>query len=117
PEAAYLAEVAGSDIYLGLLGERYGKPLPSGYSATHAEYREAIRRGLRISVWTTSGALSGPQRDFLDEVRVFKTTGTYTDPSNLGQLVSGRMRSLSAEALSPWIKVHNVIFRARRVAY
>ena len=44
PESAYLNEVAASDVYLGILGERYGTPLPSGYSATHAEYREAIRR-------------------------------------------------------------------------
>lgn len=38
PEEAYLAEVEGSDIYIGILGRRYGKPLKSRYSATHAEY-------------------------------------------------------------------------------
>jgi hypothetical protein len=41
PEDAYLARVAASDIYLGILGTRYGKPLKTGYSATHAEYNES----------------------------------------------------------------------------
>ena len=31
PEAAYLAEVSTSTIYVGLLGARYGKPLPDAF--------------------------------------------------------------------------------------
>ena len=115
PEAAYLAEVAGSDIYVGVLGERYGKPLASGYSATHTEYREAVRRGLRVSVWAHQGPFSGPQRDFLDEVRVFRTTGTFSDADDLASRVAARLKVLAAEDTSPWVKVGNSIFRARRV--
>ena len=44
PEEAYLAEVEGSDVYIGILGRRYGKPLKSRYSATHAEYLHAETR-------------------------------------------------------------------------
>lgn len=117
PEAAYLAEVAASDIYVGILGERYGRPLPTGYSATHAEYREAVRRGLRVAVWATHGPLSGPQRDFLDEVRVFRTTGSYSDEADLATKVEVRLRALAAEYLSPWVKIGNAIFRARRVRH
>ena len=69
PEAAYLSEGRGSDVYVGILGERYGTPLQTGYSATHAEYREALRHGLRTSVWVSNGTLSGPQQDFVKEVR------------------------------------------------
>lgn len=97
PEAAYLAEVAASDIYVGILGERYGRPLSTGYSATHAEYREDVKRGLRLSVWVSDGSLSGPQRDFLDEVRVFRTTGSYSTPVDLGEKVANRLRVLAAE--------------------
>jgi hypothetical protein len=114
-EAAYLSEVATSDIYVGILGERYGAPLPSGYSATHAEYREAVRRGLRISVWASSGALSGPQRDFLDEVRVFRTTGTYSSAEELASGVSERLLALAADSFSPWVKIGRVVLRARRI--
>jgi Domain of unknown function (DUF4062) len=52
PEEAYLAEVEGSDIYIGILGKRYGKPLKSRFSPTHAEYRHAERHALRMAVWT-----------------------------------------------------------------
>jgi hypothetical protein len=50
PEEAYLAEVEGSDIYIGILGRRYGKPLKSRYSATHAEYLHAEKHALRMAI-------------------------------------------------------------------
>jgi Domain of unknown function (DUF4062) len=115
PEDAYTAQVASSDIYLGILGPRYGKPLKTGYSATHAEYNEAVARGLRISVWTTNADQDGRQRDFLDEIRVFHTTGTYTSPDDLAQRVESRLRAMAGDALAPWVKVGNTIFRATGV--
>ncbi|MGH8980003.1 MAG: DUF4062 domain-containing protein [Acidimicrobiales bacterium] len=115
PEDAYTAQVASSDIYLGILGGRYGKPLKTGYSATHAEYNEATNRGLRISVWTTSAEQDGRQRDFLDEVRVFHTTGTYSSPDDLAGRVERRLRAIAADALAPWVKVGPAVFRASSI--
>lgn len=115
PENAYLGAVAASDVYVGLLGPRYGKPLKTGYSATHAEYDEAVRRGLRISVWSAAGDLDGRQWDFLDAVRVFHTTGSYASPEDLGAKVERRLREIAAETLSPWVKVGNAVFRATKV--
>lgn len=114
-EDAYLANVAASDVYLGVLGARYGRPLKSGYSASHAEYNEAVRRGLRISVWVPPDGLDGPQRDFLDGTRVFHTTGSYASPDDLASRVERRLRSMAAEALSPWVKVGNAVFRSTTV--
>jgi hypothetical protein len=116
-EDAYLANVAASDIYLGVLGGRYGKPLKSGYSATHAEYNEAVRRGLRISVWAPPDGLDGPQRDFLEAIRVFHTTGSYSSAEDLAARVERRLRTMATESLSPWVKVGNTIFRARSVTH
>src|SRR5438132_9224283 len=62
PEEAYLAEVEGSDIYVGILGRRYGKPLKSRFSATHAEYLHAEKHALRMAVWTSAGAGPGGTR-------------------------------------------------------
>jgi hypothetical protein len=115
PEEAYLAQVASSDIYMGILGQRYGKLLKSGYSATHAEYDEAMRRGLRSSIWNWDGELDGRQRDFLEEVRVFHTTGSYSSPDDLAQRIERRLRVLAAESIAPWVKVGNSIFRATSV--
>lgn len=115
PEDAYLGNVAASDIYLGILGSRYGKPFKTGYSATHTEYNEAVRRGLRVSVWTARDGLDGSQRDFLEAVRVFHTTGSYASPDELSAGVERRLRAMAAEALAPWVKVGNTIFRATGV--
>jgi hypothetical protein len=112
PGQAYLAQVRSSDIYIGILGQGYGTPLSTGYSATHAEYNEAEAQGLRVSVWATSGAMDGPQRDFRDAVRVFHVTGTYDSPKTLRAGVERRLRDLAAEALSPWVKIGNVVVRA-----
>lgn len=115
-ETAYLDGVRSSDIYIGILGERYGRPSASGYSATHAEYLEAVRSGLRISVWHATGSLDGHQNDFLEEVRVFQTTGAYASPDDLGRKVEDRIKLIAAEALSPWCKVGSALFRATRFA-
>jgi hypothetical protein len=63
-EVAYLDGVRGADIYVGVLGPRYGLPDASGYSPTHLEYNEAVHNGLRVSVWATTGEMDGRQRDF-----------------------------------------------------
>lgn len=113
-ETAYLAGVQSSDVYVGILGERYGTPAPSGYSATHAEYDEAVKSGLRISVWSTTAEMDGRQQDFLNEVRVFHTTGNYSNPDELSAGLNRRLTQLAAAEGSPWCKVGQVLFRARR---
>ncbi len=116
-EQAYLSEVASCDIYVGLLGERYGRLLaPRRYSATHLEYQEAERRGLRLSVWVDRTVEpEGRQQDFIEEVRAFVTTGEYADAAGLGQAVEGRLRRIAAEELMPWCKLGPAVFRARRI--
>jgi Domain of unknown function (DUF4062) len=116
-ESAYLDGVRASDIYLGILGCRYGRPDRTGYSATEGEYNEAVRRGLRLSIWTTSEDFDGPQHDFLDRIRVFNTTGSYGSPDELGVAIERRLRELAAEDGSPWCKVGPAVFRARRFSH
>ena len=89
-ETAYLEGVRASDIYVGILGPRYGRPDHTGYAATHVEYNEAVRTGLRLSVWTTADPRDGPQNDFVDSVRVFNTTGSYRSPDQLATGVERR---------------------------
>lgn len=116
PEAAYLAEVRSSTIYLGILGPTYGRILPSRFSATHAEYRAAEQAGLRISVWTvTDENWDGDQQRFVQEVRTFHVTGSYKDPEDLARRVSVRLKKIAAENLSPWVKLGKLIFRASEI--
>ena len=113
-ETAYLAGVQSSDIYVGILGARYGTPNRTGYAPTHAEYNEAIKAGLRISVWATTAEMDGRQRDFLNEVRAFHTTGRYSSADELREALTRRLAEVAAAEHSPWCKVGHVLFRARR---
>lgn len=116
PNEAYLAEVRSSTIYVGLLGARYGRLLPDRYSATHQEFREAEREGLRTTVWTQDGVeREGPQQSFFDEVRAFGVTGNYGTPAELRERLGARLREIAAEDLSPWVKLGGLIFRATEV--
>lgn len=116
PNQAYLAEVRSSDIYVGLLGARYGKPLPSRFSATHEEYLDAEGRGLRLSVWVEQGAnREGHQQSFLEEVRTFNVTGSYGSPAELQSELEKRLQAIAAEELSPWCKLGPAVFRARQI--
>lgn len=114
---AYLSGVAQSDIYLGIVADRYGTMLQSGRSPTHEEYREARRLGRRISVWAHADGAQrqGNARDFLDEVRVFHTTGQFADSDDLAQRVLRRLAEIAADQESPWVKVGDAVFRVERV--
>jgi hypothetical protein len=117
PEQAYLAELETSDIYLGILGRRYGKPLASRFSATHSEYIHAEKRGLRIAVWAVkANDREGHEQSFLDEIRVFHVAPEFSSPDDLEAQVKDRLRTIAAEDLAPWCKLANVVFRAREVA-
>ncbi len=117
PETAYLDGVARSDIYVAIIADRYGRMLPSGRSPTHEEYLEARRRGLRIAVWVAAddGDRQGNARDFVAELQVFYTTGTYTTVPSLTRSVDERIREIAAEENAPWVKLDGIVFRANSI--
>ncbi|WP_374971249.1 DUF4062 domain-containing protein [Terrabacter sp. BE26] len=116
-EVAYLGEVATSTIYLGILGREYGRiDKAQRLSATHAEYREAERLGLPVSVWVQQEEdMLADEFNFLSEVRLFHTTGSFTDESDLVSKVSRRLEAMCAEAVSPWAKLGDAVIRARDI--
>ena len=116
PEEAYLAEVEGADIYLGILGRRYGKPLKTRFSATHTEYLYAEKHALRIAVWTSAAPdREGHQQAFLDEVRTFHVVPEFRTIADLQRQIEDRIRAIAAEDLAPWCKLGNTVFRATEV--
>jgi Domain of unknown function (DUF4062) len=116
PEQAYLAEVEGSDIYIGIMGRRYGKPLKTRFSATHAEYLHAEKHALRIAVWTSAAAdREGHEQSFLDEIRTFHVVPEFRTVDDLRRQVEERMREIAAEDLAPWCKLGRAVFRGVEV--
>lgn len=69
PRRALLDEVAGSDLYLLLLGARYGDYTAAQSSPTEDEYREAGRLHKPILVVVQDTELEPRQQQFLDEIR------------------------------------------------
>ena len=117
PEDAHLGEVESSDIYIGILGRRYGKPLPSRYSATHGEYLHAEKSGLRIAAWCMRVEdREGHEQSFLDEIRTFHVVPEATSPEDLRAQVEDRLKAIAAEDLAPWCKLGNIVFRAAEVS-
>jgi hypothetical protein len=117
-EQAYLAGVRSSDIYVGMWGPRYGVRMPDGYSATHAEYLEAERNGLRLCLFVhgePSGEMDGAQRDLIQGARNLYTTSQWADPADLQQRVRRRLEDLAAEDLAPWVRVGRAVFRATEI--
>ncbi len=117
-DQAYLSGVRSSEIYVGLWGSRYGVRMADGYSATHAEYLEAERNGLRLCLFVhgeASGEMDGAQRDLIQGARNLYTTSSWTDPSDLQQRVTRRLQDLAAEELAPWVRVGRALFRAHEI--
>lgn len=117
-DQAYLSGVRSSEVYVGMWANRYGVRMPNGYSATHAEYLEAERNGLRLCLFVhgESGSdMDGAQRDLIQGARNLYTTSPWTDPADLGRRVRRRLEELAAEELAPWVRVGRTIFRAREI--
>ena len=96
-ERAYLDGVARSDIYVGIISDRYGTMLPSGRSPTHEEYLEARRRGKRISFWLRRDASrrQGHAADFAQEVQAFHTTGQFAGADDLVRRLLQRLAEIA----------------------
>jgi hypothetical protein len=91
--------------------------LPSGRSPTHEEYREARRRGKRISFWLQRDASNrqGNAIDFAQEVQAFHTTGQFRDADDLANRLLQRLAEIGADDEAPWIKVGAVCLRATSI--
>src|SRR5437016_5655164 len=67
-ERAFVEGVRISDVYLGLLGERYGRTTSSGQSATEIEFWEARRLGKPTVLFVREGRKEPAQEAFLSRV-------------------------------------------------
>ncbi len=117
-EEAYLTEVDASTIYVGVLKRLYGRlNPPDGDSATEMEFRRARELGKRVNVYvsTDGDGREGALSRFIDRVRFCITTENFSAVDDLSGRVRRRLEELASEALSPWIKLGDFVFRADEV--
>ena len=70
-DEVYLAELAVSDLYVGIIGNEYGGVTPDGVSATESEYDEATRLGIPRFLFVKGSSDKGRdprERNFLHKV-------------------------------------------------
>lgn len=118
-EEAYLTEVDSCTTYVAILNQIYGRQnAATGYSATEAEYHRAREGGKRVVIFVAEdgSAREGHLTHFInDRLRVFLTTENYAETEDLVRRVRRRLHDLAAEALSPWVKLGDLIFRADEI--
>lgn len=68
PQAACLAGVRSADVYVGILGPRYGVTTASGHSATEEEFEEASRLSLPRLIFISTGQADPDQAAFIERI-------------------------------------------------
>jgi hypothetical protein len=98
PQRALLDRVADADVYLLLVGRRYGVTQASGFSATEDELNEARRRGKPILVLRQEGELEPEQEEFLRRATGGWEQGvlydTFRDATDVGLAVVRALTNL-----------------------
>lgn len=115
PKEVCLAEVAASDVYVGVFGDRYGHVDPeTGLSMTELEYRRALACGLPCLIYVRAqGAPARPEHAEADEASRAKlarlkeelnrshVTSPYANPDNLATKVVIDLYNLFTERRLP----------------
>src|SRR6266545_4598613 len=102
---ACLRGVDQADVYLLLLGGRYGEPLfDSGLSPTEEEFTRARQRGIPILVFVKQGVEVEPrQQAFIDRVQEYtggRFRAGFTSAADLQPKVASALAGLAAKPAS-----------------
>lgn len=68
PKEACLDGVRGSDIYVGILGSRYGHITKTGFSVTEEEFNEARKRGINVLWFVMNCTRDSKQEEFIKRI-------------------------------------------------
>jgi Domain of unknown function (DUF4062) len=100
---ACLAGVEAAEVYLLLLGQHYGEPLPdTGKAPTEEEFTVAKRRGMTVLVFRKTGDTADErQRDFIARVGEYQRGRfwkEFRDNGDLAVAVLDALREVAEEA-------------------
>jgi len=97
-EKACITEVESSDVYIVVLGKRYGYTTPDGVSVTQAEFRAAQKVGIPILVFVQQIAMDPDQIAFRQEVEDYQKglfRAEFTSPEELKDEIIKGLRQVS----------------------
>ena len=117
PQTAFIDGVNQSDVFVLLLGTRYGIPDASGYSPTHQEANRAKARGIPRLLFDLEGPNSsdrdGKLNDWLRSMYVEVSTAKFTDANGLVCKLERRLRELASQQETTWLKLGPIVFPGR----
>jgi len=93
----YIKEVNKSDIYIGLLGDEYGKIIKDAMSATEIEFREAHKKNKEIFIYIKGNkdkSKDKRMRNLIKDIKNPETGYTYKRFNELQGLKNGVHESL-----------------------
>ncbi|MCG2726004.1 MAG: DUF4062 domain-containing protein [Elusimicrobia bacterium] len=98
-EKAYLDEVNDSDIYIGILGEKYGTTIKKAISPTEAEFEEAKKLDKNILIYIKGQSATDKNREdgvkkLLVKIRDSKKGYSYKRFNNITELIRSVYASL-----------------------
>ena len=108
----YLDEVIKSDIYLGILGRKYGAPTIGALSPTEAEFRQAKAKHKEILIYIKGPSTADKKRDrgmqkLIKEIRDPRVGYSYKRFKDTGELTN-----LVYESLISFLKEKGEIGKA-----
>lgn len=89
-EVACIEEVRSSDVYVGILGERYGWITESGKSVTEEEFLVATSNGLPIYFVVSKDSMEPEQQEFKERIGDYSGgyfVGFYDSPEDIKDAV------------------------------
>ncbi len=97
-ERACITEAENADIYLLIMGERYGSETDEGISVTQAEFRAAKRASRPILVFIRDCEMEPKQKAFKKEVEDYKSgffRAAFSDIADLKDEITKALRQLA----------------------
>jgi hypothetical protein len=102
PKGALLSLVREADVFILILGARYGDAAAGQTSPTEDEFNEAVRIGLPILTFVQSGEREPRQAEFLERVRGAwaegNLTANFTGSEDIGMQIMTALRRLEQQA-------------------
>lgn len=115
-----LDRVAEADVFLLLIGPRYGQRGASGFSPTEDEFNEARRLTKPILVLIQEGERDAEQEEFIQRVRGTWEEGhfapTFRDASDVGLLAVRSLSQMAASATAQTVTLPMAEQRAMELA-
>lgn len=114
PQRGYLGGVDRSNIFLLILGSRYGVAEQSGYSPTHQEGNRAAERRVPRLLFTLAtlndSDRDGRLNDWLRSLHNEISGASFTTTSDLVSQLDARLREMAAQSERLWIKLGRLVF-------